>query len=66
MLLKRDKAKGFWVMHEAAINILYSDGIIDEIINTNCVSTTKLQTLILKVLFLWHRPIQDTVLHLAC
>lgn len=67
MLLKRDKAKGFWVMDEAAINILYCYGIIVEINNTNCISiNTKLQTLIFRVLFLLHSPIQNTVLHLAC
>lgn len=65
-LLKRDKAKGLWVMDEAAVNIFYCDGITDEINNTNRISTAKLQTLIFRVLFLLRSPIQDTVMHVAC
>lgn len=32
MLLKRDEAKGLWVMDGAAVDIVYCDGITDEII----------------------------------
>lgn len=41
-------------MDEAAVNMVYHDGITAEISNTNCISTAKLQTLLFTVLFLSH------------
>lgn len=62
-LSKRDKAKGFWVIGEPAVNISHYYGIIIEINNTNRISITKLQTLFkfihfpTNIPFLLHDPI---------
>lgn len=71
-LSKRDKAKGFWVIGEPAVNISHYYGIIIEINNTNHISITKLQTLFkfihfpTNIPFLLHDPSRYITVHLAC